>query len=215
MRTLYDTVGSAHAHHFPQGGRMKAKHLSVLLPIAMTGLSNAAWSAAVDNEDSNDTFANPDTWAWQSDNFNDASVDDDVDFFRLTGFVPGSVVSVSFVLNVNNGPVRMETFNTTQVNGNNIDLNSVAGSITALAQGGGGTVPFTIPSNGELGIKVSDLDTVSHSSEGYRITIEVLSVPSDPMSVPIAAWPVVPLLGAAGLAALRRKQKRPAEKQAA
>ncbi len=195
---------------------MKAKHLSVVLPIALTGLSSPVWGAAVDTENNNDTFASPDSWAWQSDNYNDAGVDDDVDFFRLT-FVPGSRVQVNVVLSGtgDNGPVHFEAFNTTQVNANNIDLDATLDSVTVLASGAGGTFDIIIPSNGELGLKVSDLDLDDNSTEGYRITIEVLSVPATSVSVPVAAWPVIPLLGAAGLAALRRKQKRPADKRAA
>lgn len=196
---------------------MKTKHLSVLLPIAMSGLSNAAWSATVDTEDSNDTFANPDTWAWQSDNFNDARVDDDVDFFRLTGFVPGSQVRVTFASTSasDDGPIRLDAFNTTQVQGDNVTLNAVLGTMALNAPLASANFTIAIPSNGQLGLKLTDEDLINGGTEGYRITIEVLSVPSNAAAVPIAAWPVVPMLGAAGLAALRRKQKRPAEKQAA
>ncbi len=195
---------------------MKAKRISVVLPIALTGLSNTALGANVDNV-GNNTWASPDTWTWQSDNENNGVVEepaDAIDFFRLTGLAPGSQAEVIFSLPncADNGPIQLEAFNTTQVAGDNVTLNATLASIPISASCGSGNAFVAIPANGELGLKVTDTGSVD--PEGYRITINATPAMSA-TPVPLAAWPVVPLLGAAGLAALRRKQKRPAEKQAA
>lgn len=195
---------------------MKAKRISVFLPIALSGLSNTALGANVDNV-GNNTWASPDTWTWQSDNENNGVVEepaDAIDFFRLTGLAPGSQAEVIIWLPdcQDDGPIELEVFNTTQVAGDNVTLNTILDSIPISTDCSSGNAFVTIPANGELGLKVTDTGSVD--AEGYRITINAIPARSS-TPVPLAAWPVVPLLGAAGLAALRRKQKRPAEKQAA
>ncbi len=178
------------------------KTLPLLVSSTLLGMSTTLAHAAdvhVGDEPANDTVNtvtgpfNPGDRYW-------GYIDDggDVDYFTVTGLNPGSQIRacIQNYPSPNNFGFDLDLFNssTLAILGN-VDVPNAPG--TALYCGN-----VTVPANGALGFRVNDLK--SGSGEGYRVSLEVVST----VSVPLAPWPMIPLLGAAALAELRRRQKR-------
>lgn len=177
------------------------KTLPALVSSSLLGMGATSAHAAdiwVGDEPSNNT-ANAVSGPFSpGDTYNGFIQSSDEDYFSVTGLNPGSQVQVC----IQNWPsphnfgFDLDIFNSATLSVlDNVDVPNSPGTTEYCST-------VTVPSNGALGFRVNDLK--SGSGEGYRVSLRVQST----VSVPLAPWPMIPLLGAAAIAELRRRQKR-------
>lgn len=183
------------------------KSLPVLVWSAMLGFSPRLALAAdnwVGGEPANDVPGTVTVPFASGDTYSGFIAPADTDYFNVTALTPGSTYRACAQNwpSPHNFGFDLDVFNTTNSDVlANVDVPNAPGTALFCAN-------VVVPANGILGFQLYNLK--SGTGEGYRVSLELV-----PTSIPVFGWPVIPLLGAAAVAELRRRQKRKSKDQAA